>query len=369
MLNASGRDRPEGQGRRIRLALYTDATTVGGAEISASRLIGALSPGTEVTVAGRDADVVAWIAGGRSGAGTYVVPLPRRRRDPGTLLAHVRMLERLRPDIVQLNMVTPWSCRYAILAGVVLRHRGLISVEHLPHPTSSRLHRWFKRLAERGIAAHVAVGERSAREVERFAGLPSGSVRTIYNGVPDRALVQVPRPSEGPVVGTLARLDQQKGLDVLIEALALLPDATALLVGDGAEREPLVRQAAAQGVDDRLVVTGWREDARDYLTAMDVFVLPSRFEGLPLSVPEAMLAGLPVVASDVGSVGEAVIDGETGCLVAPNDPHALAEAVRILLADPERGRAMGRRGRARALELFSLARMAESFEALYDEVL
>jgi len=347
--------------------LYTDSALVGGAEISAGRLLSELSPGIEVTVAGRNEEVVNWIAGARAGARTHVIS-SRRRRDPGTLLAHVRMLKKLRPDIVQMNMITPWSCRYAILAGVLTRHPGLIVVEQLPHPTTSRVQRQFKRLASKKLAAHVAVGDRSAREVERFAGLPPGSVGTIYNGVPDRPLSSMPRPSQGPVIGSLARLDRQKGFDILVEALPALPGATALLVGDGEEREPLLRQAVSLGVDDRLEVTGWQENARDYLTALDVFVLPSRFEGFPLSIPEAMLADLPVVASDVGSVAEAVVDGETGLLVAPEDPAALAGAVRSLLADPGRRKEMGRRGRLRALELFSSARMARAFEALYEQV-
>ena len=354
-------------GRPIRLMLYSDADAVGGAEISAGRLLGELPPRFDVVVAGRNEEVVRRLAAAREGVHVRVIP-KGKRRDPGTLLAHVRMLRTLRPDIVQVNMITPWTCRYAIAAGILVRHRGLIAVEHLPHPTSSRAQRRFKRSTSKRLAAHVAVGERSAREVERFAGLSPGSVRTIHNGVPDVPVNPAPRAGQGTVVGTLARLDRQKGLDLLIEALPALPSVTALLVGDGEEREPLLRRAAALGVADRVEITGWRENGRDYLGALDVFVLPSRFEGFPLSILEAMLAGVPVVASDVGSVAEAVLDGETGILVPPEDPGALAEAIRTLVSDAELRAGMGRRARERAL-LFSPARMARQFEELYEEIL
>jgi glycosyltransferase involved in cell wall biosynthesis len=317
---------------------------------------------------GTHEDIVAWIAEQRPGTGTAVVPPPRRRWDPAALAAHVRALHRLRSDVLQVNLITPWSCRYALLAGMLLRHRGMVAVEQLPHPSGTGVHRRFKALSSRRLAAHVAVGAGSARDVERFAGLPAGSVRTIHHGVPDLPLRTVERPSSGFVVGSIGRLDRQKGLDVLVDALASIPDAFALLVGDGPERKDLLERAAAAGLADRLEITGWRENARDFLTALDVFVLPSRFEGFPQAVVEAMLAERPVVASDVGSVSESVIDSGTGFLVPPDDATALAEAVRRLRDDPELGRELGRRGRARALEEFSLTRMARAYEALYAEI-
>ena len=98
-------------------------------------------------------------------------------------------------------------------------------------------------------------------------------------------------------------------------------------------------------------------------------MLPSRYEGLPLAVLDAMLAELPVVAADVGSVREAVEDGSTGLLVPPDDPHALAAALRRVLDDPQLGHALGRRARAVALERFTARAMARRYEALYEELL
>ena len=119
---------------------------------------------------------------------------------------------------------------------------------------------------------------------------------------------------------------------------------------------------------DRAHFVGWSDEPRRHLEALEVFVLPSRFEGFPLAVVEAMLAELPVVASDVGAVREAVLDGRTGLLVPRDDPEALAAAVRELLADPARRRAMGAAGRTLALERYTAAAMARRFESLYDEL-
>lgn len=114
---------------------------------------------------------------------------------------------------------------------------------------------------------------------------------------------------------------------------------------------------------------GWSEDVRSHLAGVDLLVLPSRSEGFPLTIVEAMLAGLPVVATRVGSVPEAVRDGETGLLVARDDPVALAAALRRLADDPHQRRRMGARGRRVAAASFTVEAMAGAYEALYADVL
>src|SRR5439155_16928950 len=109
----------------------------------------------------------------------------------------------------------------------------------------------------------------SARDVERLSSLPADSVRTIHHGVPDVPLRAAPRPSSSFVVGSVGRLYRQKGLDVLVDALPAVPEAFALLVGDVPERKDVLARAAAAGVAERISVTGWQRDARNFLTAMD----------------------------------------------------------------------------------------------------
>jgi glycosyltransferase involved in cell wall biosynthesis len=225
----------------------------------------------------------------------------------------------------------------------------------------------------------VSVGERAARLTERIAGLPGGSVGSVPNGVPppphgtDPAAADAPAPvaapGAGPVIGSVGRLTAQKAYDEAVRALPALPGATLVLVGDGEERARLEALAAGLGVGERLVITGWAADARAYLPSFDVFVLPSRWEGMPLVILEAMHDGLPVVATDVGSVAEAVADGETGFVIPAGDGAALQDRLARLLADPALRERLGRRGRAVAAEHFTATAMARRYEALYREAL
>ena len=170
------------------------------------------------------------------------------------------------------------------------------------------------------------------------------------------------------MIGCLGRFSPEKGLDVLLRALPELEGVTAVLVGDGPERAHLEELARELGVADRVVLPGWQDEPAAQLRAFDVLVSPSRSEALPLAIVEAMLAGLPVVATDVGSVSEAVVAGETGLLVAPEDAAALAEAILTLRDDPDARRRMGERGRQLAGERFTPEAMAQAFEALYREI-
>jgi glycosyltransferase involved in cell wall biosynthesis len=157
-------------------------------------------------------------------------------------------------------------------------------------------------------------------------------------------------------------------MDVLLRSLAEIPGAGLVVVGDGPERESLERWAQALGLSDRVCFQGWQKDARRHLTTFDVFALASRFEGFPLVIVEAMLAGLPVVATNVGSVSEAVLDQRTGVLVDSENAAALTAALGSLLADPELRRRMGAEGRERA-QVFTPVAMARAFEDLYQELL
>jgi glycosyltransferase involved in cell wall biosynthesis len=122
-------------------------------------------------------------------------------------------------------------------------------------------------------------------------------------------------------------------------------------------------------VQDRLQITGWVSHAREWLGDFDVFALPSRWEGMPLSIIEAMHAGLPVLATDVGSVVETVIDGDTGFVVPRDDVAALVDRLRRLLGDAGLRSRMGQRGRALAAERFTAAAMAQRYEAIYSQIL
>ena len=348
-----------------KLVAYTDSEETGGAEVSLGHVLAGLDSKYDVTVMGVSESVVSRLASIRPGTRGVVLAPVRRKHDLRGVLAHVRAMRRSRPSIVHVSLNTPWACPYGIIGAFAARSR-VVLVEQSLFPGEGRLRRSFARIAGRRAAAVVAVGARSAREIERLVGLSPASVRTIHNGVPDVPWLRG-EADDTAVIGSVGRLDPEKGFDSLVRALPAL-QASATLVGDGAERDRLDMLATELGVRDRFAITGWTEDVRRHLASFTVFCLPSRSESFPLSVVEAMLAGLPVVATDVGSVAEAVHHGETGFLVPPNDVDALADALRRLLDDPELRGSMGARGRELALERFTAERMVASFEALYEEL-
>jgi glycosyltransferase involved in cell wall biosynthesis len=353
----------------VRLVVYTDNVELGGADLSLAHLLSWLDPAVEVGVVGVSRRIVDRVAAARPSAATRVVPPPASGHDRRSLAAHVAALRDLRPDVFHANLSSPWSCQYGIAAAALLRGPRVVAVYQLAVPPVSGRQRRAKRLTSRGVHRHVGVGERVSREVEALVGLPAGSVSTIHNGVPDAPAPSPPAPGRGRLVGAIGRLEHQKGFDILLRALAEVPEAGLCVVGDGSERERLERLARALRITDRIVWEGWSDTPRSYLGRFDVLALPSRFEGFPLAVLEALLASSAVAAADVGSVAEAVIAGETGLLVPPEDPAALAAALRRLLGDPLLRRRLGEQGRRLVLDRFTAAHMTRAFESLYAELL
>jgi glycosyltransferase involved in cell wall biosynthesis len=205
---------------------------------------------------------------------------------------------------------------------------------------------------------------------------PAGRARTIVGGI-DAAAVEARLHSRararvelgvGPTakaLGTVARFDPVKGLDVLLAAAARLPEATLVLIGDGSGAPGLRRLARRLGVEGRVIFAGARAEASRWFAALDVYVSASRGEGLPLAVLEAMAAGLPVVATRVSGHVDTVTPGETGELVPVDDAAAFAAAAAALLGDPPRARAAGAAGRERVRKEFSAERMATEVAEVY----
>jgi glycosyltransferase involved in cell wall biosynthesis len=353
----------------VRLVAYTDNVELGGADLSMSHMLANLDPGVEITVLGVSPTIVERVASVRPNAVTRIVPRPSSGHDWRSLAAHVMALRQVAPDVVHANLSSPWSCQYCIAAAGLVRRPRVVAVYQLAVPPISARQRLAKRLTVPAVDRHVGVGERMSREVEVLVGLSRGSVSTIYNGVPDEKRSARPRARTDPLVGVVGRVEAQKGFDTLIRALAQIDGASLVVVGDGSERKALEELAQSLGVAERVVWIGWTDDPRGYLDSFDVFALPSRFEGFPLAVLEALLARSAVVAADVGSVGEAIRDGETGLLVPPDDPAALAGAIQRLLADEELRRRLGANGRRLVLQRFTADHMTRAFEALYSELL
>jgi glycosyltransferase involved in cell wall biosynthesis len=216
----------------------------------------------------------------------------------------------------------------------------------------------------------VAVSEDTKRAYER-QGYPQGRIEVVYNGVAPQPNGALPH-NDPPVIGEIARLCDVKGQRELIRALAEIPSARLVLAGrdleqGGAYQAELEREAERLGVRER-VEFGFRDDVHALLEELDVVALPSWTEGLPLVLLEAMAAGRPVVATPVGGTPEVVSDGETGLLVPPRDPEALAAALRRVLEDRGLAERLAAAGRRRVDERFTLDAMSRRMLELYDQV-
>lgn len=348
---------------------YTDATQIGGAESVAKNLLRELDERFAVTVVGTTAAVVADVAGVRPSATTIVLDPIRNRRDVTAMSAHRRCFAELRPDIFHFNLSDGSSCQYAMLAAQLVRGSRIVVTENSPMGVRSELSRRIKRRSSRRFDAHVAVGNAAAAMIERDIGLRPGSLRVIPNGVPVIEHHTPPRVDQSPTVGVVSRFDPVKGIDVAVRAVSMLEGVRLVIIGDGAQRAEIEALIAELGLGSRVELMGWVDDVRHLLGNFDVFLLPSRLEGMPMSVIEAMHAGVAVVATDVGSVREVIDDGVSGLVVPPEDPAALAAAVRRLLDDEPLRRQFAEQGRHVGLERFTSARNVAAYEQLYDEVL
>ncbi len=252
---------------------------------------------------------------------------------------------------------------------------------NLGSPLRERLNRLTLGIDDRIIA----VSEAARRvEIER-GGADPRRVVTIVNGVEtghsgemdptvrNRIREELGIPGSAPVVGTIGRLHQEKGLDVFLEAtaqiLSALPDVRFVIVGSGRDRTALESHAKELGVASKIAFVGERADVKDLLTAMDLFSLSSPEEGMPNVVLEAMAAGLPVVATGVGGTPEVVINGVTGLLVPPGEPGRLAAAVSDILSRRDRMLMMGREGLARVRKDFRIDTMVARTVEVYEEQL
>jgi hypothetical protein len=350
--------------REIRLVAYTNATNLGGAERCLSMILAGLPPSFRVTLVATDSTVAEAIASGCLAAEISSVRPATRFWDARAVAAHRRILQQLDPHLSLINLQTPYSGLHATLAALLVPRARVVAIEHLPLPSQSRGAHLLKRVTSRRLAAHVAVSEQTAQAIAGEARIPRERMLVVRNGVSEPDGGETERGSQ-PIIGGLGRLDPQKGFDVLIDALALLPGVSAVVSGDGPEREALMRRAHDRAVADRFAILGWKDETGPLLRSLDVFVLPSRYEGLPLALLDAMATGTAVVASDVGAVSEAVVSGETGLLVPPDDPKALAAGIRQLLDDERLRQRLGAAARAAWQAEFTAERMQQRYVNLF----
>ena len=295
-----------------------------------------------------------------------------------------------RPSIVHFNLNNSFGCFSQILAACVAGVRWRLATEHLVFELAAGKRagigtkKLVKRIMTYCLHYTLAVSQASKGLLTKYYKIDPVRIKLIRNcidvgkfrfsgegrrrlrnefGVSDRQLL----------LGSVARFSLQKGHEYMVEAIPVIlesfPEARFLLVGAGPEHGKIIQMTENLGLQGKVLFVGERRDIADLLSAMDVFLLSSIFEGLPLSVLEAMAVGLPVIATRVGGTPEAVLHEMNGLLVPPADSSAIAAAAISLLGDYEQRRRMGQQGRLLVLHHFHKTHLVKQVRDLYDQLI
>ena len=300
-----------------------------------------------------------------------------------------RLFRALRPAVVHTRNLAALECQVpAALAGVPVRIHG----EHgrdVGDLDGTRLrYQWVRRAYRPFVHKYVALSRDLAGYVENKVGVPARRIAQIYNGVDlerfhsptgQRTLI-AGCPFSDPslfIVGTVGRMQTVKAQTVLarafVRALQIEPTLRdrlrLVMVGEGPLRAEAQAALDMAGVGDLAWLPGERSDVPDVMRGLDCFVLPSLAEGISNTILECMASGLPVLATDVGGNAELMVAGTTGDIVPAGDVEALAAGLIRMAAEPVRAAAMGRAGRSRVEESFSLPAMVGAYQELYDRML
>jgi glycosyltransferase involved in cell wall biosynthesis len=319
--------------------------------------------------------------------GALVVPELQREIRPGqdaaALVRLTRIFAKARPDLVHAH-----TYKAGVLASVAGRLAGVPAVIFTPHghifsrgasipgvPDGIKLEmlRWITRAAQGCADRITALSEPDLHQQVALRLSPASKYVVVRNGIDvDRFARSRGRLFDGsPVIGAVGRFSTEKGHRYLIHAMPAvrraLPRARLVLVGYGDLEGELRGRAAGLGLDGAVTFAGERDSA-ELLTSFDLFVQPSLYESQGLALLEAMAAGVPAIASDVGGVGDVVRHGETGLLVPPAEPEALAAAIVRLAEAPDLALRLAQGAARRVREQFSLETMIEAYARLYREL-
>jgi glycosyltransferase involved in cell wall biosynthesis len=303
---------------------------------------------------------------------------PRTEVDLSSAWKLSRLIRRWEPEVVHAH--DPHAVAMAGLAlsfGAPTPAPRLLASRRVDfHLQSHSFSKWKYRQVDLFIAASDAI-----RQVLEHDGIPGSRITVVHDGIDVEKIARLPTldlhaelwlPHGVPAVVTVGALVGHKGHKHLVEAmptvLRAMPDAHLVIFGEGELRPELERQIKGLHVEKHVLLPGFREDVLQLVKSADLFVMSSVTEGLGSTVLDAMAMGLAVVATTAGGIPEAVVDGETGLLVPPGEPEALASAILALLENGDRRLAMGAAGRIRVAESFGLDRLLEGTLDAYQRV-
>jgi len=306
--------------------------------------------------------------------GLNAVDLPIARKGPGGIASLYRWLKGNRVDVINTHSSTDsWL---AALACAMLK--GAPPIVRTRHISASVPDNWATRWLYVSATRHVVTtGEALRRRLIEANGFPADRISSVPTGIDTRRFAPGDRaaarraldlPPEAILIGIVATLRSWKGHRFLLDAFAGIErqDCILVIVGDGPQRANLESQIARLNVGDRVRMAGNQPDVLPWLHALDIFALPSYAnEGVPQALVQAMLCGLPCVTTDMGSIGEAAVIGETALVVAPQDADALRQAVARLIASPGLGLALGQAARTHCEKRFSFEHMLDRMEGVF----
>jgi glycosyltransferase involved in cell wall biosynthesis len=314
-------------------------------------------------------------------SGFQVVALDRMKRkhfDFQAITDIVEVIRREQADVIHCHLY------HAALYGRLAAKRAGVPCVVTAHNVYSNP-KWHRRLINRWLGRYTAriigVSQPVGDDVLRYDRIAPEKLLVIPNGIDLAPMLQMldhetakkrlGLPACAPVIGCVGRLEPQKGHRFLLEALAMLRKQRGdcphlVIVGTGSALGSIRRQIESLSLEDRVHLLGTRRDIPEILAALDLFVLPSLWEGLPLALLEAMAAGVPVMASAVGGVGDVLDNGRYGGLLPPGNGSALCDAMTDWLDHPEKRRALGELGKMRAHQDYSARSMVGRLEEIYE---
>jgi len=312
----------------------------------------------------------------------------RAGQDFGVYIRLWRLLRRLHPEIVHTRNLAALEAQLpAFLAGVPGRVHGEHGWDVHDLDGASRKYQWLRRLYSHLVQRYIPLSAELERYISQRIRVDAARIARIYNGVdtikfhpaPERQDLPIAgfATSESVIIGTVGRMQSVKDPLNLVRAfMALLQrdqqnrhQLRLVMIGDGPLRREALDMLEEAGYSDLVWLPGTREDIADMLRCMDIFVLPSRAEGISNTILEAMASALPVVATRVGGNSELVTEGVSGSLVPASDPVALADVIEAYLRDRELRQRHGRAGRERIEQTFDIDSMINKYTRVYDGLL
>jgi sugar transferase (PEP-CTERM/EpsH1 system associated) len=303
------------------------------------------------------------------------------KRSPKAVIRLIKLLKT--KDIDILHTHNSVAHLFGCIAGRLAKVRFVIHTKHgSAVPYGNKFYGLPLRfLLGRLTDAFVCVSEDIFKHTAKHYRIDRNRLYRIINGVDLAKFVDSTRKpfqrnafhANEKVICAVGRLSPEKSHETLLESFSMvnrdIKNTKLLIVGDGIQKSYLVNITKKLSIENSVVFMGTRTDVPEILWKTDIFILPSLTEGISLTLLEAMAAGKPIVATNVGGNPEVVVDGETGILVPPKDPQRMAEAIMTIIQNPELSKTMGMAGRKRVDEKFSLVRMVDEYKKLYEELL